>query len=305
MSPSTSRGEASVAILAETFGLSRQAVYAARAAHQAASERSGRRPARPSVPVAEAPTPGRGVPVATLSEAIDSIVQEQPAWGIRKVWAVLRRRGLHVGRRRVHAMMRASGLVLPRDSEGPRDPAPRGHVTTPEPNRRIAVDFTTVWTAEDGNVAVAIGVDCGCRSVLDVTVTKSQSSGAILASADRALQAAFGSPAEVADGVELRSDHGPQYTGYDAEVLVQAWGVTHTFAPVGRPTGNAVAERTIRTMKEECIWLCDWRNLAELHEALQAWARTFNHDRPHQALGWQTPAERRAEHLGPPQRKAA
>jgi len=69
--------------------------------------------------------------------------------------------------------------------------------------------------------------------------------------------------------------------------------------------GLGVAERTIRTMKEECIWLHDWRSLAALQQALQEWARTFNHDRPHQALGWQTPAERREQHLGPPQRKAA
>jgi type I restriction enzyme M protein len=47
------------------------------------------------------------------------------------------------------------------------------------------------------------------------------------------------------------------------------------------------------------------RSLAELQQALQAWARTFNHDRPHQALGWQTSAERREQRLGPPQRKAA
>jgi putative transposase len=154
-------------------------------------------------------------------------------------------------------------------------------------------------------VAVAIGVDCGCRSVLDVTVTKSQSSSAILASADRALQAAFGSPAEVPNCAELRSDHGPQYTGHGTEELARAWGVVQTFAPVGRPTGNAVAERTIRTLKEECIWLHDWRSLAELQQALQALARTFDHDRPHQALGWQTPAERREQRLGPPQWKAA
>ncbi len=62
------------------------------------------------------------------------------------------------------------------------------------PNRRIAADFTTVWTELDGTVAVAIAVDCGCRSVLDVTVTKSQTSGIILSSVDRALEVAFGSP---------------------------------------------------------------------------------------------------------------
>jgi putative transposase len=247
----------------------------------------------------------KGVPAEELMSAIREIVAEQPAWGVRKVWATLRRREKLVSLRRVHALMRAANLVLAREHEGRGDAAPRGHVVTALPNRRIAADFTTVRTELDGTVAVAIAVDCGCRSVLDVTVTKSQTSGAILASVDRAMERAFGSPEAVPDGVELRTDHGPQYTGRDAEELTKTWRVTHTFAPVGRPTGNAVAERTIRTMKEECIWLTDWRDIDELVAALGRWARTFNEDRPHQALGWQTPAERRAALLGPSERRAA
>jgi transposase InsO family protein len=97
----------------------------------------------------------------------------------------------------------------------------------------------------------------------------------------------------------------PQYTGRDAEELTETWRVTHTFALVGRPTGNAVAERTIRTMNEECMWLIDWRDIDELVAALERWARAFNEDRPHQALGWQTAAERRAALLGPSRRRAA
>jgi formylglycine-generating enzyme required for sulfatase activity len=77
------------------------------------------------------------------------------------------------------------------------------------------------------------------------------------ASVDNALVAAFGHPRNVPDGVELRSDHGSVYTGTDAHAFALRWGVEQTFAPVGRPSGNAAAERTIRTMKEECVWLAD------------------------------------------------
>ncbi len=66
-------------------------------------------------------------------------------------------------------------------------------------------------------------------------------------------------------------------------------GGVHTFAHVGRPTCNAVAERTIRTMNEECIWLRDWRSLAELPQALPSWARAFNHDRPTRPSGGKHP----------------
>ena len=187
-----------------------------------------------------------------LKAAIEVVVAKHPAWGHRKVWAVVRRDGLHVGRRRVYEMMRALGLLLPATPEG-RKPRPRGHVTTAEPNRRLATDLTTVWTRNDGLVAIALTVDCGCRSVLDVTATKSQESYAVLASVENSLRLAFGRPEDVPDGVELRSDHGPQYTGRDAAALAKKWGLQQTFAPVARPTGNAVAERTIQTMKLECV----------------------------------------------------
>lgn len=66
---------------------------------------------------------------------------------------------------------------------------------------------------------------------------------------------------------------------------------------IGRPTGNAVAERVIRTMKEECIWLRDWRSRAELEAALTTWWQKYNDERPHQSLRWQTPSEVREQHL--------
>jgi putative transposase len=308
MNPTTSCGTANLTLLCETFGVSRQALHVAKVGGRVKPASEG-----PSLTLVTGPEPDRakradarkGVPAEELMSAIREIVAEQPAWGVRKVWATLRRREKLVSLRRVHVLMRAANLVLARENEGRGDAAPRGHVVTALPNRRIAADFTTVRTELDGTVAVAIAVDCGCRSVLDVTVTKSQTSGAILASVDRAMERAFGSPEAVPDGVELRTDHGPQYTGRDAEELTKTWRVTHTFAPVGRPTGNAVAERTIRTMKEECIWLADWRDIDQLVAALGRWARTFNEDRPHQALGWQTPAERRAALLGPSERRAA
>jgi putative transposase len=167
----------------------------------------------------------------------------------------------------------------------------------PEPNRRIAADFTTVRTKLDGVVTVVPTIDCGCRSVLGMEVTKDQQAPAILASVDQALREAFGQPSNVPLDLELRSDHGPQYTGADCAELVRKWGLLHTFAPVGRLTGNAVVERFIRTMKEEVIWLRDWNTAAELREALSAWLVKYHTRRPHQSLGWMTPSEYRAAHL--------
>jgi putative transposase len=289
MSLTTSRGDATVGQLCEAFGISRQAYYAARKAprSRASEGRSRGRPERR----------GSWVSDAVLIEKIQQVVAEFPAWGVRKVWAYLKRLGTVVSRKRVWKRMRALGLTLPPLCER-AEPFRRGHVAVPESNRRWATDLTTTWTARDGTVALVPVIDCGDRVVFDIEVTKSQESPAVLAPVERALEEAFGSPVAVPDGLELRSDHGPQYTGSDCEDLCSMWGLEHTLAPVGRPTGNAVAERFIQTLKVELIWTRDWESIAELRDALAQWLHVYNHVRPHEALGWMTPAEKRAENLG-------
>jgi putative transposase len=287
MSLTTSRGTATVGQLCEAFGISRQAYYAARKASSSPETSKRRRPERR----------GPWVSDSALVEKIHAVVAEFPAWGVRKVWAYLRRLGTVVSRKRVWKRMQALGLTLPPLSER-SVPACRGHVVVPESNRRWATDLTTTWTARDGTVALVPVIDCGDRVVFAIGVTKSQESTAVLAPVESSLEDVFGSAHGVPEGFEMRSDHGPQYTGSDCETLCKTWHIDHTFAPVGRPTGNAVAERFIQTLKVELIWTRDWESIEELREAVDQWLTVYNHVRPHQALDWMTPAEKRAENLG-------
>ena len=282
MSRTTSRGPVSVELLCETFQVSRQAYYAAR-----------QRPA--AAPRRRAAPPGDFTPAPQAIEAIRRVCGAQSAWGVRKVWASLRREKLVVSRRRVWGLMATLGL-LQRPVEL-RDEARRGRAAVPNSNRRWAIDLTTVRTRTDGLVAVVPVIDCGDRTLLACDVTKSQESLAVLTPIARALRDAFGDAAGVPEGLELRSDHGSQYTGSDCQDFCRTWRLTHTFAPVSRPTGNAVAERVILTLKLELIWARDWASADELRQAVTTWMQTYNTERPHQALGWDTPLERRTQNL--------
>ncbi len=294
MTRQTSRGTAPVTQLCAAFGVSRQAYYAAR-------QRAARAPATPP-PRHE--RPGPWATAAELEAGIRRVIAAHPAWGTRKVWAVLRRDGVVASRKRVWALMRALGLTLPPPRERTPD-APRGHVVVPTSNRRFATDLTTAWTRLDGTVALTPVIDCGDRVLHACGVSKSQESIDILAPLEATLRREFVVPEAVPDDLELRTDHGPQYTGGDCQKLCAHWRLEHTFAPVGRPTGNAVAERVIQTLKVELIWTRDWESIAELEAAIAEWMQSYNTERPHQALGWKTPAEQRAANLAASREAAA
>jgi len=283
-----------VTLVCQVFGISRAAYYAALKPPRTRPAKVVSIPKRPPHASADA-----------VLKAIRAVLAEEgaQAWGVRKVWAMIRRRGLCVSRKRVWALMSANGLVLARDSE-PGE-VTRGHVAVPEPNRRLASDLTTTWTKRDGTIGITLTVDCGCRSTLGFSVAKDQEAPTVLAATEQALETAFGSPNNVPDGIELRTDHGPQFTGSDCETLCERWGLLHSYSPVGRPTGNAVVERLIRTLKEEVIWLRDWDTVEQVREAVAAWVIRYNERRPHQALDYMTPSEYRAERLGTPARLAA
>lgn len=122
---------------------------------------------------------------------------------------------------------------------------------------------------------------------------------------ETALEEAFGGPAAVPEGLELRTDHGAHGRGLR--------GAVRDLAPrahLRRPTGNAVAERFIQTLKVELLRARDWESIADLHIAdlqreVDRWLVLYNHVRPHEALAWNTPAEKRVENLGVTMNRAA
>jgi transposase InsO family protein len=70
--------------------------------------------------------------------------------------------------------------------------------------------------------------------------------------------------------------------------------------PPRSPKLNGHVERANRTHEEEFyeLYTGDWR-LPPLNRALQEWERVYNFERPHQALGYRTPAQFLLERLGP------
>ena len=91
-------------------------------------------------------------------------------------------------------------------------------------------------------------------------------------------------------GLGLRHDWGPQYRARQFQAEIKWLGIRSTPTYVGEPGCNGVAERFIRTLKEECIHLHDFETLEEARAVIAAFIDHYNNGRLLQRHGYMTPA---------------
>lgn len=78
------------------------------------------------------------------------------------------------------------------------------------------------------------------------------------------IRLAFGHFAkEVARGLRVRCDWGPQYVATAWIQEVKWLGMTISPSYVGEPQCNGVAERFMRTLKEQCLYLYQFESLEQ------------------------------------------
>ncbi len=97
---------------------------------------------------------------------------------------------------------------------------------------------------------------------------------------------------------ELLTDNGSPYISTVHAIACRALGIRHLRTRPRRPQTNGKAERFIRTMLAGWAYGAIYRNSAERTAALDGWLWTYNHRRPHQAIGRQTPINRMNNLLG-------
>lgn len=77
-------------------------------------------------------------------------------------------------------------------------------------------------------------------------------------------------------GFNLMSDNGCPPTSVAFMKACGGLGIHQAFTNSNNPKGNADTERLIRTIKEECLWLREWRSAEELKVAFEARAEDYN-----------------------------
>ena len=99
----------------------------------------------------------------------------------------------------------------------------------------------------------------------------------------------------MATGLTLRHDHGSNYMSGDFQREIRFLGVASSPAFVRQPEGNGVAERAIRTLKEQLLWVRHFVTVEQLRQALASFAALYNASWLRERHGHKTPDQIRAE----------
>jgi putative transposase len=240
------------------------------------------------------------MPDAAMLDAIRAVLADSPfhGEGHRKVWARLRVRGVRTSRRRVLRLMREHDLLAPSRVGAPR--GPRSHDGTIIPgtvDTMWGTDLTTTITGE-GQAAVFVAIDHFTAECVGIHAARHATRFEALEPIRQGVRQNFGGFAkDISRGLSVRHDHGSQYMSDAFQGELRFLGIASSPAFVRAPEGNGCAERFIRTLKENLLWVRSFETVEELRLAVLEFRETYNTTWLIERHGFTPPAAIRAEQL--------
>ena len=220
-----------------------------------------------------------------LLRRLDELYLEYPFFGSRRMAVTL-----EVNRKRIQRLMR----ILRIEALSPKPNLSRpaaGHEIYPYLLRGVAIERPNqVWSTDITYVPMQGGflylvavMDWFSRFVLSWELSNTMETGFCLAKLEAAFR--FGQP-EI-----WNSDQGSQFTSADFLAPLKKRSISISMDGRGRALDNVFIERLWRSLKYELIYPGDFGSGADLLPALDRYFHFYNHQRPHQALGYRTPAQ--------------
>ena len=224
-----------------------------------------------------------------LMRLIDQQYTARPFYGSRRMVVWLDQQGEDVNRKRVQRLMRIMGLeaIYPR----PRlSLAGKGHRIYPYLLRGVKIERRDqVWSTDITYIPMASGfmylaavIDWYSRYVIAWRLSNTIDGSFCVELLEEALRS--GKP-DV-----FNTDQGAQFTAEAFTGCLERAGVSVSMDGRGRALDNVFVERLWRSVKYEDIYIQDYEAVPELHRGLGRYFGFYNDERPHQSLGYRTPA---------------
>jgi putative transposase len=230
--------------------------------------------------------PERDLP---LLERMAALSRENPRYGYRRVWALLKREGWAVNKKRIQRLWREADLKVPARKEHKRR---RLGSSENGCSRRRAEHVNHVWsydfamdaTEDSQRLKVMPIVDEYTRECLVLETERSITARDVIEVLDELF-------VERGEPTYIRSDNGPEFIAEAIKRWLAISGVKTLYIEPGSPWENAYVESFIGRLRDELLEREVFANLAEAKVLAKDYHDHYNHHRPHGALGYLTPAE--------------
>lgn len=193
-----------------------------------------------------------------------------------------------MNRKRVQRLWRENGFRVPRRQrkKGRLGSSANGcaHLKPLYRNHVWSYDFTMDQTADGRRLKLMPVLDEYTRQSLTIEVDRSITSADVIAT----LQYLFrvhGEPEYI------RSDNGPEFIANAVKEWLAESGVKTAFIEPGSPWENGYLESFNARLEDELLGRELFASLAEARVLVEGYRLQYNHERPHSALGYRTPAE--------------
>jgi putative transposase len=222
---------------------------------------------------------------------LDELHLEHPVYGSRKLRVLLRREGRWINRKRVVRLLRVMGIEA--IYAKPKLSQPEwGHQIYPYLLRDLEVTGPDqVWCSDITYVPMATGfmylvavMDWWSRYVLGWRLSNTMEAAFCVDAWEAALRAGRQAP------LISNTDQGSQFTSPMFIDAVESAGVNVSMDGRGRWLDNRFIERLWRSVKYEDIYVQDYGGGLDAGRGLGRWFDRYNQERPHQGLGYATPA---------------
>jgi putative transposase len=226
---------------------------------------------------------------AEIVALVRSVIDDFPAYGLRRITAVVRARMMaRINRKRIHRIIKTNGWQIRQKPAGSRPRAKGLRSVASQPNERWAIDATHVFCGSDGWCHLTAIIDCCDRRIVGWRLSRTGVARIAAAALedgliDRGIQMGRHS-------LVLRSDNGLVFGSKVFVAVARRYGLNQEYITPYTPEQNGMIERWFRSLKEECLWLQRFATRDEAFTAIAKWIDEYHTRRPHSALGYLTPA---------------
>jgi putative transposase len=228
---------------------------------------------------------GRPREDAALRNRLRELAAQRPRFGYRRLHVLLQRAGIKVNHKRVERLYREEGLAVRRRRRKSLTRVLRGRPPAPQhANEQWALDFLEDGLASGRTFRLLSVIDVFTREALALEVDTSLPGSRVVRVLDRLI-------GERPQPTQLVLDNGPEMISRVLEAWAHQHAVALHFIDPGKPIQNAHCESFHGRVRDECLNEHWFLSLTDARQIVEGWRHDYNRDRPHSALGYQTPVE--------------